>query len=242
VDAWSKAVALVSAIEKSVGLLPGIGPSGFSPYDPRWMPADGWTKVWHFETVDELMDFANVALGGPYVVGNSIVTSPLLSLDTVFAWRYEEGVYAKRAAICFCIPMLRPNGWVPVVFIDSDDNVRGWTATSIRADAGPYALALYDRTYGPSTVFDYYGEWLVLVFDYEEARARVYQAAKGVVAELELTRMEPYGAYYDIYFIERLSGSYMEYGGLDYWHFYHGAKVRVDWVAVQVATGPKMII
>jgi len=163
-----------------------IAPSGLDPYDTPWATAEGWTKVWNFDTTAELEEFADTKENA--YVQNSVLTFS----GSGHVFKHEADKYLKRAAICVkVIPFYAAQSW-PVCYLLSEryiPAVGGQSGEgSIYVTENNDLLALVARgnisqTFNFSNYKDYYV--LVVSWDYDAGivTANVYNKHKTKIAE-----------------------------------------------------------
>jgi len=158
-----------------------VSPSSISPYEEPWMLPQGWTKVWQFNTEEELNDFANAERRNAYVENGKIEFNP--PEDDYGDVIREVMKFYRRIAIC-----------IKVELVSGLSSELVCTASSCD---GNKCKGLYLRTkYNSETeleICDFQGfncvsfncpdDWFVIVFDHVDNRIVVYDRNKNIIAE-----------------------------------------------------------
>ena len=186
--ARAKARVLAWGVEKlpyseSYSLTTGvIHPSGADPNNPAWMPTGGWSKVWDFNSQDEVTDFGNYEIYGNWVAENSILhcttTSPDHRYDII---RIVEGVRASKMAVAFKVHIekndsLGPDKILQLVIIKDE--------TSKVLDA---QMESYNETQF-KCLGQWWNEdtWYVLELDFDNGKGRIYDPNGNLLHETDV--------------------------------------------------------
>jgi len=218
-------IDLLSNLTKEVVLEkiapPTTEPSGIDPNDPTWCPPEGWTKIWKFLTEDELEDFTQ----GDYYY--AYVENGLLKFDSVtsgyaYAEREIYFIYAKRVAICFRINIKISNVIYGFLLVRSENGTIGRTASLYTVSGDTSKIELYASISQDRVVFNNPNDFIVLVYDYDERKTKVYDKNKNLLAEVTMGDGAVDVKKYWIQLLE-YTESDCEYD------------LEVDWVAIQEA-------
>jgi len=220
--ARAKARVLASSVEKlpykeSYSLT--TSPITLDPNDPTWTPAEGWDKVWQFESSSEISDFGNNGYDYAYVEDGLLKFNPP-SGDSGHISRADSYRY-KRVAIAFRIKIISISKVIRTMYVVKRANTHSSYTTIIDAYSQT-ELRLRDEGSGSSVVFTNTENWYALVVDYDVMKARVYDINKNLIAEVDVT-WESFASYSDMIYI-------YEYNTSDLVE-----DVEIDWVAIKYA-------
>ena len=175
--------------------------SGLDPNDPTWAPSEGWTKIWEFNTQDELDDFANITKMS-VIQEDSYITSPSDSCPWSEARRQQGNVKLKRVAVCLYVPstpLLCEPDWLyayPLDFVSNSFNAyvdstkkfaNGKLQDKYLSDnvTRKFRLEAGNNNTEIDPVLD---EWLVFLVIFDDATqtvtARLYNKNKNVICEI----------------------------------------------------------
>jgi len=159
--------------------------SGLDPNDPEWMPEDGWTTVWEFKDPAELDDFANSIKEDAYVENDVVKFNPQED-DRACIERYVDSIY-KKVAICLKVNVIFTVGSYSIIegTIQDGTYLHSILLTTIADDVTK--LRLVDWGSATSIVFDNPSDWMIVIIDYVNEIAKVYDKNKNVIAELNIT-------------------------------------------------------
>jgi hypothetical protein len=170
-----------------------VDPSGLDPYDPLWMPSDGWTYVYRFRTADEVTQVLNYP--SDYEVVENGVLKWNLPPDT-YGWADRDitGQAWRKVAVCLRIrlPFVGQvttsllyfrSAIPPDSYVDVDYNL--W--------AQPLSLKIRDLTTTPPREYDFMlpDDWFVIVVENDPSRPayiRIYDRNRNLLFETQLNR------------------------------------------------------
>lgn len=158
-------------------------PSNLDPNDPAWTPREGWSKVYNFETFDELLEWANDELINATVT-NSVVHSDdgvgMAVSRLMLTTTGELGVSNYKFAVCFAIPRAIINSGMRIAIYVSSNY--GELDISL-IDESPAKLVAYDPSVEGVYKFWNTFQWLVLFVDFENGIFRVFDHNKNIILE-----------------------------------------------------------
>ena len=188
-----KARVLASGVEKlpytesySLTTTPAA-PSGTDPYDPTWCPPEGWDKVWHFEDPAELEDFANAGYKYAYVENHCLEFNPP-SEDYGDAIRDNKtNVFYKRVAVA--VKQIFVSGTPEMYYYGVEiRNYGSYVIFLSISETNPKYLVLHDANPRETDLvkaeFPNPMDYVVVVVDFEEVWARVYDKNRNLLAEI----------------------------------------------------------
>jgi len=193
---YSKILATVNFYELYMGLV--TKPPRFDPYDPCWMPSDGWTKLWDFDDPSEIDDFANIGSLYAYVE-DSILKFNEPYGEVGYAVRVTTTDNFDRVAIAFRLPERVPQTDILTAFtIARQDGSKGMVIYVIISNNDPTKIFLLDMVSSTVVAIPYNGEWRLLLIDFVNKVARIYDQNHNVLGEITLTEESTTEVNYEI--------------------------------------------
>lgn len=196
--------------------------SGIDPNSPPWAPPDGWTQIVEFTSPDDI-DFFTYWEGN-MTVENHMLKVPFDGVTEAYAERYESGVSTwQRTAVCF-LPVNRLTTYEGhIMYFDTwylKRNVAGLAASIYQKMADGNKIYLEDGYGGIREEFEFKGDWIVAVYDYQNRRAAIYDRNGKTLVSLSLTSWPP--------------GTDLQL--IDFYIFrkaYPGTLFYIDWIAIK---------
>jgi len=187
-DYYKASVTIDRIAVKFKDVAPRQNASGISPYDPTWMPADGW-------------DIANELRSGDYVTypfywphyyePEYARIDEVLDLKAeVFGYNYTSVYFfeknASRIALAFRLDLRTITSDETIIDIESEvptKYIRGFIRTVANSTS---AIALVDSNTGNCVTVPYNGDWVVAVFDFPSSTLRIYDRFRNVLGSIAL--------------------------------------------------------
>jgi len=197
-----------------------VPPSGLDPYDPLWLPEEGWTSVYHFDKPEEVNEAFNevdaeatVAASilkvkgvesGPSAVIRSINTAPKKIALTIRG-RYK---YLPEQKDCVWFEATIGHTWHRIrIYYGANTN-----------------FYVVDDVTGEAHEIGPFDDWYVAVFDLDAGRVKVYDKNKDLIVDMAMGNgySEDYKYHYEIGIYAHYSGAYPL---TDVWAY-------TDWIAL----------
>jgi hypothetical protein len=182
-----------------------VDPSGLDPYDPLWMPSDGWTYVYRFRTADEVTQVLNEP-SGYEVVENGVLKWNLPPSTYGWSDRSISGQAWRKMAVCLRIRLpfvgqvttsllLFRSAIPPSSYVNVDYNLR----------AQPLSLKIRDMTTLPPSEYDFMlpDDWFVIVVENDPSQPayiRIYDRRRNLLFETQLNRATTSDTFELVYF------------------------------------------
>jgi len=195
--------------------------SGIDPYDPTWMPNDGW------DFVGEMRLFA------PLNYRNwSVTYGEVLAFSTPNGSWFHGGisyddVTLSRVAVAFRVSLSKVKWMDWVAYVHQGEPPNWLLPQVVTARNRTDALMLRDAISTNTVTVPYNGDWVVAVFDLDNRKLTLYDKNKNVLGSLDMTPGSYDEKYFDLGF-----GEDNNYYGNTY-------KVYVDWIALRIRECPR---
>jgi hypothetical protein len=169
-----------------------IDPSGLDPYDPLWMPSDGWTYVYRFESAEEIAQAFNWP--GSYVkVENGVLKYDVPPQGMDGSERYFNDQSWKRAAVCIKLKIIEAKrNYSNIIYFNPAFTPDREVGVGFDLVAGSTSVKITDWYPWPGTSYDFTppDDWFVIVVDNTPNQTpyiRIYDKNKNLLFERVLT-------------------------------------------------------
>ena len=178
--------------------------SGINPYDPAWMPPDGWTHVWEFTDPHQVNEAFNFPCKREVVEGG-VLSWALPEGMSAGAERFIENQSWTRAAVCLKINIMEVLAdYGSFIYFNPVPTTNDFAYVDFNLTAGSTDVTVVDGVGTGSATFTPPDDWIVIVVENVpggSAWCRVYDRNKNIIAEVGLekrTTVPP--AYEDMWF------------------------------------------
>mgnify|MGYP000418551338 CR=1 FL=1 len=205
------------------------------PIDPHFnftCPYEDYDNLWEFTSQSELEDFANGGYENTIVEGDCIIVGePEEGKGSVL--RVDENPY-KRVVITFKLEVQNLADTYCPIGVGYYDGTNEMTCGVVIEPSEPSVIRLIDFVSGNEQTFEYNGDWLVLLVDFESKNAFIYDKYGAEKASISLTMGTP-----------RLEKSFIYFEGRRLKHMADGeveeiCKATVDWTGTIMGKAPKL--
>ena len=202
------------------------------PHFPYHCPYEDYDNLWEFTSQSELEDFADGGYENTIVEGDCmIVGEPEEEEGSVL--RIDENPY-KRVVIAFKLELQNLVAEYYPICVYYYDGTVGMACEIALYPSEPSVIHLIDYMSGNEQTFEYDGDWLVLLADFENKNAFIYDKYGAEKASISLTTatsaIEKNIIYFEGRHVRRTIDGEIE----------EICKVIVDWTGTIMGKAPKL--